>query len=116
MQLTETNSLRFVIPEIPSKLLCILTQLVVKAIADNAFQAAYTCCEDVLKPPVLAQGCNYVPLSWKKDFLDTPIVPVSYEKLRKLWTRMNVVAGARDMKRLYALRVGALAQLDGKRP
>ena len=46
--------------------------------------------------------------------LDRPIFPLSQTALTNLWQRTVLVAGARKHPRLYSVRVGRAAELDGK--
>lgn len=47
----------------PHKLLCLVTLLTVRAIADNAFKAGYCLCKEVLCSRPLKQGVNYIQLN-----------------------------------------------------
>jgi hypothetical protein len=56
---------------------------------------------------------DFVPLKWNKEMLNQKIFPVSYKTLNELWHRVLLVSGCREEARLYSLRVGAGANLDG---
>jgi hypothetical protein len=101
---------------VPHKLLCLVTLFTVRAIADNAFKAGYRSCEEVLCPGPLEKGVNYVRLDWSDEVLRTKkkIIPISYKQFLDIWNRVHFVAGSRERKRPYALRVGAGGRLDGK--
>lgn len=86
----------------------------IRAIADNAFDAGFKSCHQVLSPPPLEKGVDFVPLKWKPTVLDQEIVPISYATFWQLWNRVYFVAGSRERKRPYSLRVGAGGRLNGK--
>ncbi|KJZ79749.1 hypothetical protein HIM_00463 [Hirsutella minnesotensis 3608] len=86
----------------------------VRAITDNAFEAGFDRCDQILYPPPLEDGVDFVPLKWKTSILDEQIVPIAYSSFREIWNRVHFVAGSRDTKRPYSLRVGAGGRLDGK--
>lgn len=84
-------------------------------IARNAFEAEYTSAAELYARP-LREKANYVPLNWKKSMMDENIVDISYTTLRKVWERTCLVSGARDVPRIYCLRVGAGGRTLGKWP
>ncbi|KJZ77307.1 hypothetical protein HIM_03031 [Hirsutella minnesotensis 3608] len=109
----QRSRLRFPMSIVPHKLVCLLTLFTARAIADNAFEAGFDRCDQVLYPPPLEDGVDFVPLKWKASILDEQIVPIAYSSFREIWNRVHLVAGSRDTKRPYSLRVGAGGRLDG---
>ncbi|KAM4061018.1 hypothetical protein HRG_012941 [Hirsutella rhossiliensis] len=100
-------------PIVPYKLVCLVSLFTVRAIADNAFEAEFDSCNQVLRPPPLEKGVDFVPLKWKTEMLDKEIVPISYGTFLETWNRVYFVAGSRERKRPYSLRVGAGGRLKG---
>lgn len=101
---------------VPHKLLCLVTLFTIRAIADNAFKAGYRSCDQVLCPGPLEKGINYVRLDWSDEVLKAKkkIIPISYNQFLDIWNRVHFVAGSRERKRPYALRVSAGGRLDGR--
>jgi hypothetical protein len=85
---------------------------VARAIKDDAFKPGFDSIEAILRRPIL-ENVDYVPLKWKEGKLDCPIFPLLYSRYNELWHRTCLVAGFREDLRLYTLRVGAGARLDG---
>src|SRR5207244_4303823 len=94
-------------------ILCLTVLFAARAIADGAFEDEISTFHDLLHRPNL-ENVDYVPLKWKEDVLDRPIFPLSQNSLNDLWHRTLLVAGVRTAARLYSLKVGAGARLDGK--
>src|SRR5205814_1407922 len=84
-----------------------------RAIEDDAFEDDISTFHDLLHRPIL-EDRDYVPFKWKGHVLDKPIFPLLKQRLFDLWHRTLLVAGVRNPPRLYSLRVGAGARLDGK--
>lgn len=98
------------------KLLCLVTLLTARAIANNAFKAGYHSCKQVLRPGPLESGVDYVWLDWSDKVLKEKkaIVLISYNKFLDVWNCVHFVVGSRERKRPYALRVGAGGWLDSR--
>ena len=79
----------------------------------DAFEDDISTFHDLLHRPIL-EDRDYVPFKWKGHVLDKPIFPLLKQRLFDLWHRTLLVAGVRNPPRLYSLRVGAGARLDGK--
>ena len=90
----------------------------IRAIRDNAFEAGFTSCDEVLHPETLEEGVNFVELRWKEEFMsdDKYIMPMNYHKFLNLWNEVRMVLGSRSSLRPYSVRVGAVGRLDGKLP
>jgi len=88
--------------------------LLPRGIAANAFESEYDSVHELIHRPIL-ENVDYVPLRWKKDFLDRPIIKLNDHTFYNLWHQACLVAGFRVDPRTYALRVGAEDRLDGKR-
>lgn len=101
-------------PIVPYKLVCLVSLFTVRAIADDAFETGFHSCNQVLYPPPLEKGIDFVPLKWKPEILDREIVPISYGTFLDTWNRAYFVAGSREKKRPYSPRVGAGSRLNGK--
>lgn len=101
---------------VPYRQLCLLTFLISRAIADDAFDAGFTSPRQITSPTPLDAKVDYVPLEWKPDMLDQYIVPISYNTYWKLWNRVIFVSGVRggDEMRPYSMRVSAGSRLDGQ--
>jgi hypothetical protein len=83
------------------------------ALFQKAFDAKFANLDDVLQQADMT-ATDYIELKWKPDMLEEKIVDLAYHRYWELWRRVWFVAGARHNVRLYALRVGAGASLDGK--
>ena len=94
-------------------ILCLTGLFAARAIEDNAFKDEIATFHDLLHRPIL-EDVDYVPFKWKDDVLDRPIFPLGQTSLYNLLHRTLLVAGVRKPPRLYSLRVGAGARLDGK--
>ncbi|KAK7425950.1 hypothetical protein QQZ08_007532 [Neonectria magnoliae] len=104
----------FISTTVPFKPICLLTYIVAVAIAKGAFAEDYTHAAQILYPGPLLEGHNeYVPLKWKKEILEEPVLPLAYSQFNRLWHRTLLVAGLRDDPRPYSMRVGAAGPLDG---
>ncbi|KAL6794822.1 hypothetical protein GGI42DRAFT_128351 [Trichoderma sp. SZMC 28013] len=115
IQRDQRSRLKFGMIVVPYKLLCLVTLFTIKAISDNAFKAGFHSCDQVLRPGPLEKGVDFVRLEWKDEVLkeDKKIVPISYNQFLDIWNRVHFVAGSREKKRPYSLRVGAGGRLDG---
>ena len=110
------RSLSYAISVVPSLMLCLTTMFTIRAVRDNAFQAGYTTCDEVLNPGTLADGTDFVELRWKDEFMsnDKYIMPMNYRRFLDIWNEVRIVAGCRSNLRPYSVRVGAVGRLDGK--
>ncbi|CAJ2506647.1 Uu.00g078330.m01.CDS01 [Anthostomella pinea] len=108
-----TKSLSFCVTTIPCKPICLVSLLLARAIADQAFKADFKSLADILERPNLGQ-VDSLPLSWAAGMEDKEIVPIHYPTYLDLWHRTLLVAGLRhDTQRPYSLRVGAGGRLSG---
>lgn len=112
----QRSSLSYAISVVPSLMLCLTTMFTIRAVRDNAFQAGYTTCDEVLNPGTLADGTDFVELRWKDEFMsnDKYIMPMNYRRFLDIWNEVRIVAGCRSNLRPYSVRVGAVGRLDGK--
>lgn len=99
---------------VPCKLVCVLSLIVARALAADAFEVHFDSFKQFLTRLRLEENVNYFPVKWKDTFLEQTIFPVSYNQYRTLWTRTVHMAGIRDPPRPYAVRVGAGARINGK--
>ncbi|KND92080.1 hypothetical protein TOPH_03548 [Tolypocladium ophioglossoides CBS 100239] len=84
-----------------------------RAIADDAFLADFDSCDKVLNPgPMEDGGSDFVELKWKDKMMDEYIVPITYKAFLDTWNRVNFVAGTREKKRPYTMRVGIAGRLN----
>ncbi|UKZ79054.1 hypothetical protein TrVFT333_006805 [Trichoderma virens FT-333] len=115
IQRDQRSRLTFGMTPVPYKLLCLVTLFTIRAIADNAFKAGFHSCDQVLRPGPLEEGVDFVRLEWRDEVLEEnkKIVPISYNQFLDIWNRVHFVAGSRERKRPYSLRVGAGGRLDG---
>ncbi|KAK4206080.1 hypothetical protein QBC37DRAFT_393662 [Rhypophila decipiens] len=98
---------------VPCQLICLVSQIALRSIADDAFKhATFTSLEDLVERPVL-EDQDAVTLEWKDEMLDKPIFPLAYHHFRDLWHQVWFVAGNRDTILPYSLRVGAGGNYDG---
>jgi hypothetical protein len=94
--------------------LCLLRLILSRALQDDAFVAGFKDYDQFMTQPDLGD-VDYMQLKWKDDMLDRHIFPLSYQQFNDIWRRVGMMAGLRDLPRLYALRVGAGARLDEHR-
>jgi hypothetical protein len=97
---------------VPFPHICLCSLIIDRAIKDDAFEPSFDSVEALLHRPIL-ENTDYLPLKWKEKKLDHQIFPVSYSRYNEIWHRICLVAGFREAPRLYTLRVGAGARLDG---
>lgn len=105
--------IEFSIAFLPGRTFCLLSFLVARALADNAFEAGYQTLEELIEKPRLELGIDYLPLPFKDDILLRRIIPLGQEQLNNIWNRTIVVAGLRQSMKPYSLRVGAAGRLNG---
>ncbi|EFY90668.1 hypothetical protein MAC_03248 [Metarhizium acridum CQMa 102] len=107
-------SLSYALSVVPTLSLCFTTMFTVRAIRDNAFEAGFTTCDEVLNPGTLEEGVDFVELRWKKEFRgdDKHIMPMNYRRFLDLWNEVRMVLGSRSGFRPYSVRVGAVGRLD----
>jgi len=110
---TTVLRIEFSVTFAPGRTFCLLSFLVARALADNAFHAEYQTFEELLDRPLLERGIDYLPLPLKSDVLDRRIIPLGQEKLNAIWNRTVLVAGLRQSMKPYSLRVGAAGRLNG---
>ncbi|KAM5349962.1 hypothetical protein ACJ41O_006467 [Fusarium nematophilum] len=112
----QRNRLKFSITFVPCKPLCILSLLLCKAFADNAFFGGYRTLAELLPDNYRFGSGNidYEQIPWRDDMLDKPIIPLTYHRLLNLWNRCLFVMGMRTSVRIYSLRVGTAGELDGQ--
>ncbi|KAG8162722.1 hypothetical protein KVR01_007200 [Diaporthe batatas] len=96
---------------VPEKRICVVSLIVARALADQAFDAGYQSFEEVLNRPNF-DGTHWVPLRWKTEMLERPIFPINYNQFVEIWNRAWLVSGARDQVRLYSIRVGTGGRID----
>ena len=96
----------------PSRLICLLSLILARAIKDDAFEASFKSAEELLDRPTL-ENVDYVKLNWKEDVKEKCIFPIKYGKFLDIWNRTSLVAGLRKRLRPYSMRVGAGGRIDG---
>lgn len=74
---------------------------------------------DAFKAGLLEEGVNYIRLEWNDEVLkgkkeDCSNFIQSDFAVLDIWNRVHFVAGSREKKRPYTLRVGAGGRLNGK--
>ncbi|EFY96531.2 hypothetical protein MAA_08028 [Metarhizium robertsii ARSEF 23] len=111
----QRSSLSYALSVVPTLSLCLTTMFTVRAIRDNAFEAGFTTCDEVLNPGTLEEGVDFVELRWKEEFMgdDKHIMPMNYRRFLDLWNEVRMVLGSRSGLRPYSVRVGAVGRLDG---
>lgn len=95
-----------------NRLLCPVSLVIARALADNAFDPPIDSMETLLTRP-LFENCQRVRLQWKDTIRNKPIFPISYAQFSALWLRTTLVAGYPERIRPYSMRVGAGNRLDG---
>lgn len=65
---------------VPCKTVCLLSVLLAQALADDAFEVHFPSVETLLNRPKLRGNVDYMPLKWKAEMLDGPILPITYNK------------------------------------
>lgn len=109
---SRADAISFSITLVPYPNICLASLIATRAITDDAFEPSFESVDALLRRPAL-EGVDFLPLKWKKEMLDRPIFPLAYSSFNYLWHRTCLVAGFREDSRIYALRVGAGARLDG---
>ncbi|KAJ3480548.1 hypothetical protein NLG97_g8046 [Lecanicillium saksenae] len=114
VQRHQRSSLTFSIGLAPYGQICLLSCLLARALADNAFQAEFLTLEQMLQHN-LEPHIELLPLRWKDSMCNKAIIPIGYTTYWSHWNRTLFVAGLRneDNLRPYALRVTAGQKLDG---
>jgi hypothetical protein len=98
---------------VPVPSICLASLVTSLAIKADAFEPSIDSVDTLLRRPTL-ENVDYLPLEWKKEILETSIIPLDYRTYRHLWHLACLAAGLRQDPRLYTLRVGVGMDLDGK--
>ncbi|TGJ78353.1 hypothetical protein E0Z10_g10409 [Xylaria hypoxylon] len=106
------GSIGFSITLIPNCTFCLASLILTRGVQTNGFDPDFTTVDQIFDRPNL-EHVDFVPLRWKTEMLEQKIFPMSYKTLNDLWHRVLLVSGAREDARLYSLRVGTGANLDG---
>ncbi|KAI0388289.1 hypothetical protein F5Y17DRAFT_463852 [Xylariaceae sp. FL0594] len=106
------GSIGFSVTLIPNCAYCLGSLILTRVIQENVFDPSFTTVDQIFDRPNL-EHVDFVPLRWKTDMLEKKIFSLSYKTLNDLWHRVLLVSGFREDARLYSLRVGAGANLDG---
>lgn len=88
--------------------------LAAQALIDDAFEVHFDSFEKLMSRPKLKDNVDWLPLQWKSEMLDQPILPLTYQRFWHIWKDTVRAAGYRDPLRPYAMRVGAGGRLDCK--
>ncbi|KAK4095806.1 hypothetical protein N658DRAFT_89913 [Parathielavia hyrcaniae] len=91
---------------VPCQLLCLVSLIATQAIADRAFDTPFESLDEILNRPNL-EHTDALELHWRKDIMERKIFTISYNKYWESWNPLWQVAGNRDPRRPYSLRVGA---------
>lgn len=78
------------------------------AISHDAFDPSFRSIKELLSRPDL-EHIDYLPLKWKDEVLDRPIIDLSYFLYWTLWNRIIHVCCLRIGLRPYALSLGGVA-------
>ncbi|KAF4955438.1 hypothetical protein FGADI_4548 [Fusarium gaditjirri] len=107
---------QFSITFIPCKTLCVLSLILSKAFADNAFYGEYRTLQELLPSDhqFVSEDVHYEKVPWRDEMYNKKINNLSYHRLLEIWTRTRIVMGARTGVRIYSLRVGTAGKLDGQ--
>lgn len=81
-------------------------------VSHDAFEPSFRSINELLSRPHL-EHTDYLPLKWKDEVLEKPIIDLSYFLYWTLWNRIIHVCCLRTGLRPYSLRVGTGARLDG---
>ncbi|KAI1340623.1 hypothetical protein F5Y15DRAFT_45409 [Xylariaceae sp. FL0016] len=109
----QSKVLSFSVTAIPCKPICLVSLLVARAIADQAFQTEFSSIEELCARARL-EHTDSLQLRWKPGMENKEIVPINYASYLDLWHRTLLVAGLRDdEQRPYSLRVGAGGRMSG---
>ncbi|KAH6653544.1 hypothetical protein BKA67DRAFT_323734 [Truncatella angustata] len=102
----------FSITLVPYRVFCLASLIITRAIQRNAFEAEFKTIDEIFDQPDLEES-DFVPLKWKPDFAPKTAFSISSSTADTLWYLVLLVAGLREAARLYSLRVGAGARMDG---
>jgi hypothetical protein len=94
-------------------LLCLTRLIAVLGIHFKAFEDDVTSVDDLLNRPIL-ENFDYIPIKWKESMLDKLILPMSWPVFIRIFRRCLLVDGCPFLPCLYAMRMGAGADLDSK--
>ncbi|KAJ0123520.1 Mitosis inhibitor protein kinase mik1 [Diaporthe amygdali] len=72
--------------------LCIVTLVIARAIADNAFDPPVDSLQTLLSRPKF-DNQKRLKIKWRHDILEQPIWPISYNTYWRIWTQTIFVAG-----------------------
>lgn len=111
----DLEPIHFTILAVPDPRFCFVRLLISRAIQADAFDAGFKSYDELIQKPKFDGNTRVIPLNWKQHLLeeDAEIFPLPYGGIWSIWQRTLLVAGYRDIPRLYALRVGAGRRLDG---
>ncbi|KAH9947511.1 hypothetical protein B0H21DRAFT_691785, partial [Amylocystis lapponica] len=112
LESTKGEKFQFTTTLLPYPLFCLTHLVGVIGIHFNAFKAGYRSIDELLRKPNL-ENIDYIHLKWRKDMLDKKIFNMSYTSFWRTLRRVLLVAGFSTLARIYAFRLGALAEYDG---
>lgn len=98
---------------IQRSVLCIVSLVIARAFADNAFDIPVDSFQTLLSRPTF-ENKKRLRINWKEKMLTRPIWPISYNTYWRIWTQTTFVAGYTTPIRPYSVRVGAGNRLNGK--
>ena len=96
---------------LPYPLFCLTHLIGVTSIHFNAFKAGYTSIDDLLHRPDLED--DYIRLEWREYMLGRMIFRMSHTNFWRTLRHVLLVAGFSTLVRIYAFRLGTLAEYDG---
>lgn len=79
----------------------------------KAFEDDVTSVDNLRNRPIL-EDIDYILVKWKESMLDKLILPMSWSVFIRIFRRYLLIDECPFQPRLYAMRVGVGADLDGK--
>ncbi|CAJ2509178.1 Uu.00g142040.m01.CDS01 [Anthostomella pinea] len=84
IQRDQDDKVAFSIGFVPAHTFCLLSLLVARALADDAFEEGYRTLDELLDRPLLEPGMCYLNLPLKQDIGKKPAIPLTQEKLNEI--------------------------------
>ena len=108
------NRFSFSATLLPTPIFCLTSLIAARGVQAGAFEEDFNSCEDLFNRPQFEDDVDWIPLAWKKEMEDEKIFPMCSSTLVRIFRRCLHVMGCRLLPRVYAFRVGAGADLDGR--
>jgi hypothetical protein len=112
--LTHATDSAFSATLLPTPIFCLTSLIAARGVQAGAFEEDFNSCEELFNRPQFEDDVDWIPLAWKKEMEDEKIFPMCSSTFVRIFHRCLLAMGCRLQPRVYAFRVGAGADLDGR--